>query len=333
MQQPSHRPEFTAQEPPTRSWQSRLSTPEDYLPDDGLVRARDIALRLGWPLLITGEPGTGKTLFADWSAFDLQRRDPLYLNKAIKFHTKSDSVARDLFYTYDALARFRDIQANERHKPTQHYLTYNALGKAILYTLPPSEAARFVAIEPHHAGPRRSVVLLDEVDKAPRDFPNDILNELENMSFYIAELEDVVIKADERLAPLVIITSNSEKNLPDAFLRRCVYYHIPFPEPDRLRKIVDKRLTSVDFPDKFLSEAIDFFVKLRNLSPRLQKRPSTSELLGWIVTLRALTQGSRDPFANKGAVRQAMSVLVKTETDLERAIEFLRSFSQRSSRG
>lgn len=218
------------------SRRAQFMKPENYLADPGLRDACNVALLLGQPLLLTGEPGTGKTLFAYSLAWELGFDEPL------KFETKSTSTARDLFYNYDPLRQFQDAQSGIVGKSPLDYLTYNALGIAILLTGEQSEIKNFVPPDFIHPGKRRSIVLIDEVDKATRDFPNDILNELEHLYFRVPELGNVEIQANPELQPIVVITSNSEKDLPDAFLRRCVYYNIPFPQKERLADIVTNRL-------------------------------------------------------------------------------------------
>jgi MoxR-like ATPase len=300
--------------------QSRLHRPEHYLADDGLRDACNVALLLGQPLLLTGEPGTGKSRFAHALAWEFDLGDPLV------YEVKSTSTARDLFYHYDALRRFQDIQSGipAADAPTTRYLTINALGQAILNSHAPTDLHPALAGLAHNVAPRRSVVLLDEVDKAPRDFPNDVLNELENLYFRIPELGDLKLQAQPDRRPLMVLTSNSERDLPDAFLRRCVYYHIPFPDPERLERIVAQQLQ--DFPtDSALSrEAISLFLRLREPHSGLRKKPATAELLLWLLTLRRLlgeqadSGGLRAP-GHKEAVRRSLSSLIKTAEDRARA--------------
>jgi MoxR-like ATPase len=181
----------------------------------------NVALTLSQPLLVTGAPGTGKTGLAASIAYELD------LGKPLKFETKSNSVSRELFYTYDALGRFQAKETGLDASPI-HYFTYNALGEAILRANAPEAVQRFLSKDFKHVGKQQSIVLIDEVDKAPRDFPNDLLNEIEHMYFRIPELGNVVISADPAMWPIVVITSNSEKTLPDPFLRRCIFYQFPF---------------------------------------------------------------------------------------------------------
>lgn len=219
-----------AQFPPPDEWnQSGLddSRPWDYNPEPGLVDAVNVALMLGKPLLLTGEPGCGKTTFAYNLAWELGLGPPL------KFETKSGSVARDLFYQFDTMGMFKAAYMKDgKRTRAEDFITYSAFGEAIILAgvriHEPRLAERYA-----HTQPIRSVVLIDEVDKAPRDFPNDILNELERMYFKVPELAnrewgELRIDAAPQLKPVVILTSNLEKQLPPAFLRRCIFHDVPF---------------------------------------------------------------------------------------------------------
>ena len=294
---------------------SDLVKPEKYLPDSGLIDAANVALMLGQPLLLTGEAGTGKTQFAYNLAWELKLDDPF------KFETKSNSVARDLFYTYDALKRFQDVQSKLKPKSVLPYLTYQALGKAILRTRTWEENKDLIAddsLKPEK--PVRSVVLIDEIDKAPRDFPNDILNEIENIYFRIPEMGNREVKAGHNLPPIVVITSNSEKDLPDAFLRRCVYYNIPFPDKERLRAIISNRLGAyIEGTSEFVDSALDLFFAFRDVQVGLRKNPSTAEMLGWMMVLKDIAPNAKNPLAEGDLALRTLSNLIKTTTDQEKA--------------
>jgi MoxR-like ATPase len=308
--------------------------PGSYIPSPGLVDAVNGALLLGQPLLLTGEPGTGKTHLAYSVSWELGFKEP----SPLIYETKSTSTARDLFYSYDTLARFHAAQTRHGSQDSRAYINYNALGMAILLANDEAEVRQYFPLSPAsnagsndfqpettfaHGGKRRSVVLIDEIDKAPRDFPNDLLNEVENMYFKVPELGNAVIRAEEQWRPVVIITSNSEKNLPDAFLRRCIYYNIPFPEKTHLKQIVESRITHFRDPDiKWLNEAIELFYKLRAPNSPLVKKPATAELLGWLTALHKIFKTNNIPENTEKILRkypkiidQTLSVLVKNEGD------------------
>jgi MoxR-like ATPase len=278
--------------------------PQDYDADQALLDAANTALYLGRPLLLTGEPGSGKTEFANHLAWRLglerRYRDELHRERveyALRFDTKSESRARDLFYTIDQVARFQRAQSTEGEVDALLFMEFQAMGRAILYAAKPDKLAeRLPRWQAHPGDPRRSVVVIDEIDKAPRDFPNDLLNEIDEMYFRIPELDNVrvggrdVISRDMR--PIVVITSNSEKNLPDPFLRRCIYYHIPFPDTNtRLAEILLSRVTEFSATRGPLADdAVAFFQQLR---ARAAPKPKTSpaELIDWLLYM--LSQGAR----------------------------------------
>ena len=235
---------------------SRFTGTENYVATDDLMMAVNAALALERPLLIKGEPGTGKTMLALEVAKALGR--PLY-----EWHVKSTTKAQNGLYEYDAVSRLRDSQLGDpKVKDIGNYIVQGMLWKA------------FSADEP-------SVLLIDEVDKADIEFPNDLLRELDRMEFYVYETQQL-IKAKHR--PLVIITSNNEKELPDAFLRRCFFHYIRFPDADTMAQIVE-----VHFPGikkQLLSQALNAFFEIRDV-PGLKKKPTTSELLDWLKLLMA----------------------------------------------
>ena len=291
---------------------SRRPDAKTYLPDAGLIDAVNVALLLGQPLLLTGEPGTGKTQLAFNLAAELGYPEPLM------FETKSSSTSRDVFYTYDTLGRFHAAQTREGSQRSLDYLTYNVLGKAILLSRAQDDVREWLTADFEHNGrARRSIVLIDEVDKAPRDFPNDLLNEIEGMYFKIPEIGNVRIAASPEMRPIVIFTSNSEKHLPDAFLRRCVYYNIPFPEKDRLVQIAlahMKQAIPVNSP--FLVQAIDLFFTLREAATGLRKKPGTAELVGWLAAMHGMGAHLNRPLRNQtDYLKLSLPVLVKNIED------------------
>jgi len=229
----------------------RFQGTKNYIASDDLKLAVDAALNLEKPLLVKGEPGTGKTMLAIEVAESLGMR-------LIEWHIKSTTKASQGLYEYDAVSRLRDSQlGDERVKDIANYINKGKLWDA------------FTADE-------QVVLLVDEIDKADIEFPNDLLQELDRMEFYCYEL-DKTIKAKKR--PLVIITSNNEKDLPDAFLRRCFFHYITFPERDVLEKIINVHIPKIK--KKLLSDAIDTFFNIRKV-PGLKKKPTTSELIDWM---------------------------------------------------
>ena len=287
-----------------------LDDPKHYLAEKGLQDAVNVALALGQPLLVTGAPGTGKTQLAGSIAYELDLPPPLV------FYTKTTSSAKDLFYRYDALRHFHDAQFRKEDLEAESYIEYEALGLAILLTMNPKHANPYLPEHLRDKGPIRSVVLIDEIDKAPRDLPNDVLNEFENMSFTVKETGQT-FSADQRYRPILVLTSNSEKNLPDAFLRRCVFYHISFPNKERLREIVQRRLKlNSNFTPQMLGHAIRHFEQIRELA--LKKKPATAELLAWV---RILEKMNFDVDNLKGGKVETLafsySILAKNKEDLE----------------
>lgn len=275
---------------------TRMEAPEGYVAAPALRDAVNVAIALGQPLLLTGEPGTGKTRLAYSIAHELS----LGLPKV--FHTKTTSSARDMFYRYDSLGHFHDAQLRDKTKiDIREYIKFEAMGEAII-----------------ESKEKRSVVLIDEVDKAPRDLPNDILNELENMNFYVKETGDF-FEAHKPNRPIMILTSNSEKNLPDAFLRRVVYYHIPFPDKDTLEKIITNRLALSDtFRSRMLTDAINHFMDIRK-SKGLRKLPATAELLAWVHILdKHQIDINSDIEGQLNKLAMSYSILAKNKEDLEK---------------
>ena len=289
----------------------RANHPSGYLPDQGLVDAVNVALILSKPLLVTGDPGTGKTQLASSIAWQLASRGRLSVSSADieRYHTKSTSTARDLFYTFDAIRRF---QARRRGDDNASFITYNALGRAMLRALSAEHVPASVQAVVTHAAPTRTVVLIDEIDKAPRDFPNDLLNEIEQMSFRIPELGNVEIGGPsapiaDALKPIVVITSNSEKNLPDPFLRRCIYYNIPFPSAERLEQILSSRLAHMSTANgPLLNDVLRFFGTLTERKV-LQRQVSPAELIEWLTLM--LKRGAKPNQPLKSARSHALEGL------------------------
>jgi MoxR-like ATPase len=234
----------------------RFEGSSTYVATDDLKLAVNAALALERPLLVKGEPGTGKTLLADEVARALGR--PLF-----QWHVKSTTKAQQGLYEYDAVSRLRDSQLGDgRVADIAHYIKRGVLWDAFTSDTP-------------------AVVLIDEIDKADIEFPNDLLRELDRMEFYVYETHETVVA---KRRPLVVITSNNEKELPDAFLRRCFFHYIRFPDRETMTAIVD-----VHFPGlkrALLAEALEVFFELREV-PGLKKKPSTSELLDWLKLLLA----------------------------------------------
>lgn len=283
--------------------------PQGYIAEPGLVDAVNTALLLNEPLLLTGQPGSGKTQLAYSLAWQLGYGTPL------RFQAKSTSKASDLFYTFDALARFH--RSHEGQVDALPYIRYQALGLAIMLANEPEEVAHLLPKNFLHTGRTRSVVLIDEVDKAPRDFPNDVLSELEEMQFEVAELSNQRIAADADWKPIVIITSNSERQLPEAFLRRCVYYDIPFPTVEQLYPIIRARLGDrFDAIEPYLVHALKLFETLHSDRADLVKPPSTAELISWLTALRDLTHMGGNPWKQRDRLfGLTISVLLKTRDD------------------
>ena len=232
----------------------RFEGTSNYIATDDLRIAVNAAVALERPLLIKGEPGTGKTVLA----YEIARAMNAPL---ITWHIKSTTKAHNGLYEYDAVSRLRDSQlGEERVHDVRNYLKPGKLWEAF-------------------TAPNRPVLLIDEIDKADIEFPNDLLQELDRMEFYVQETDET-IRAEVR--PIVIITSNNEKELPDAFLRRCFFHYIRFPDDQTMKAIVD-----VHFPGikpRLVSEALKTFYEIRD-TPGLKKKPSTSELLDWLKLL------------------------------------------------
>jgi len=254
---------------------------DTYIASEELKHAVNVAVALARPLLIRGEPGTGKTLLAE----NLSAALGLPL---IRWHVKSTTKAKDGLYVYDTVARLHDSRFGGDVRDIAKYIRLGPLGEAL-------------------AAPSKCVLLIDEIDKADIEFPNDLLLELDAMRFRIDETGQE-ISAKER--PIVIITSNNEKELPDAFLRRCVFHYIQFPDRELMTQIV--KVHHPDVSDRVLDNALELFFGLR-ATPRLRKKPSTSELIDWIMALKK----SGVDLSKVGHGIPFLGTLLKTEGDVE----------------
>ena len=253
-----------------------------YLTSDALEAAVNCALALERPLLVKGEPGTGKTLLAEAIAAGLGLR-------LVTWHVKSTTRAQDGLYVYDTVQRLYDSRFGDGDvKDIRRYIKLGPLGRA------------FAASE-------RTVLLIDEIDKADLEFPNDLLRELDEMRFSIVETGEEIVA---RHRPVVLITSNNEKELPDAFLRRCVFHFIDFPDQELMKRIVKVHHPKID--DQLVDQAVVAFYELRE-TPRLRKRPSTSELVDWIAVLKSAGVG-QERFVKE---LPFLGVLLKKEQDVE----------------
>ncbi|MFL0799541.1 MAG: MoxR family ATPase [Agarilytica sp.] len=258
-----------------------------YVVTEALKMAVDAAVLLERPLLVKGEPGTGKTMLAEEVASSLGLR-------LIQWHIKSTTKAQQGLYEYDAVSRLRDSQLGEdRVHDIKNYIKHGKLWEAF-------------------AADEQVVLLIDEIDKADIEFPNDLLVELDKMEFFVYETGET-IKAKRR--PIVIITSNNEKELPDAFLRRCFFHYINFPDLETLKAIVEVHYPTIK--PQLISEALDIFFDVRKV-PGLKKKPSTSELIDWLKLLLA-DEIPEDALRNhdpKSAIPPLYGALLKNEQDV-----------------
>ena len=274
---------------------------DTYVAGDDLKLAVNAAITLQRPLLIKGEPGTGKTMLAEEVARSLGR--PLY-----QWHIKSTTKAQQGLYEYDAVSRLRDSQLGDaRVGDIANYIVKGVLWQAF-------ESAE------------QAVVLVDEIDKADIEFPNDLLRELDRMEFFVYETQQT-IRARHR--PLIFITSNNEKELPDAFLRRCFFHYIRFPDKETMQAIVDVHYPGIK--KRLVQAAMEVFFDIREM-PGLKKKPSTSELLDWLKLLLAedIPPEALKSEGHQAAIPPLYGALVKNEQDVHLFEQLL--FMQRRGR-
>lgn len=276
-------------------------------PDEALKIAIHTAIAIGEPLLLTGDTGTGKTQTAYYVA------QMLGLGEVLEFHVKSNSAAQDVLYRFDHVRYYRE--AGSKDAPTDtNAIKWKAVNKGVLWQALESTTTR--------------VVLIDEIDKAPRDFPNDLLHELDQMEFTVPELDDLKIGGDNSHRPLVFITSNNERRLPDAFLRRCVFHHIEFNEA-LLRRAI--RAHKEDFQGKlsqgFIDLAVNRFMDLRE--KHLRRKSATGEFLAWLRVMAMLAETSEDKLQKALIAAEDdltklpyLGVLLKDRQDMERLKEY-----------
>lgn len=328
--------------------------PSNYATSDSLADAVNTAISLGKPLLVTGNPGTGKSQLAERIAWELN------LGPVLRFEAQSLSEANDLFYRFDLVGYLSAVELVKAGRigeqaplgsigtgPSPHdmayqFLTLGPLGEAIVRSDPVTHGRIFDAVfspgdNAASAAPRPSVVLIDEIDKASRDFPNDLLNGIERREFGIRELGIQSVAANPDYAPIVVITSNSERDLPAPFLRRCTFFHIVDPEQPTLAAILirkffptrrssDGTLTKRAQLPKFYAQLLDHFVLYRNSNESLQYAPGTSELIDWTqaLILRKAAEDA-DLASELDKVKRTASTVAKHRDDRKALVDFLDS--------
>ena len=273
---------------------------ENFIPGEQLATAINTAIAVGEPLLITGEPGTGKTQTAYYAAWRLD------LEPVIHFQVKSDSSAHDLLYHFDTVRYFHDAHlSNLRGEDAASALDKSAYVE---------RRALWEAFESAGERGEPRVLLIDEIDKAPRDFPNDLLHELDQMAFRVIETGREV-SVERRLRPMVFITSNSERRLPEPFLRRCVYHHIRFDDSIVERAVQARRREFEPLPDDFIKLALERFLALREHD--LRKKPATGELLVWLRVLAAALGAQPQELDRDLSKLPYLGALLKDHQDLD----------------
>lgn len=288
-------------------------SPQYYFASDELADAVNTAIFLKQPLLITGAPGAGKTQLAHSIAWEFGL--PLHI-----FNTKMNSAGTDLFYRYDSLLHFHDSHNIAITPNPRKYISYAALGAAILQSKPAEEIRDYLYQDAlaSYGESTRAVVLVDEIDKAPRDFPNDILYETERLSFQVKETDWKPFEVNEKFRPIILFTSNQERNLPDAFLRRCIFYYIPLPDKETLRSIVRRRLKPGNDGQSNLYDAcLDAAMEIQS-DQSLLKKPATAEVLNWIRVVEKKGITAAEVKSRAKSLLSTWPVLVKTKEDLER---------------
>lgn len=317
--------------------------PARYKVDPGLADAVNTTLLLSKPLLVTGKPGTGKSELAERIAYEFD------LGAVLRFEAQSLSEAQDLFYHFDLIGQMAASRLPKPEMQSSHgadareFITFGPLGKAIIRSDPEAYEDLLLIAFPQNQAPKRlptrSVVLIDEIDKASRDFPNDLLNSIDRLEFRIREMNNRLVSGAERgspVHPIVIITSNSERDLPQPFLRRCTFYNIPEPDENRLAEIIRARVfpeLEDDFQDgdskklpPLYSSLLQFFLTVRN-NENYGYNPGTSELIDWFTAAkRAGIEGNNISPDDLKTLRRVASAAIKHPDDRELALNGLNEF-------